>query len=78
MLPCQGVALLERGLEVWPCWMKYATGDGLWVSNVQVEPSVSPFLLPAEPDVELSAPPSTMSACVPHHTPRHDDNKVNL
>lgn len=49
--------MLDRDKEVWPFWRKYVTrGVGFGVSNAQTRPSVSLFMLPVDPDVELSAP----------------------
>ena len=46
---------------------------GFGVSYVQVIASVSVhFLLPADQDVELSAP------CLPEHMSHHDDNGLNF
>ena len=47
---------------VWPCWSRYdlvggsvSQRGGFEVSEAQARPSVTLFLLPANPDVELSA-----------------------
>jgi hypothetical protein len=48
------------------------------VSKAQARPSVSLFLLPTDPDVELSA--TSPTSCVPacHHVSHHNDNGLNL
>jgi hypothetical protein len=52
-------------------------GVGFGVSNAQARSSVTLFLLPANPDVELSAtsPASCLPAC--HHASCYDDNGLN-
>ena len=73
MLGHQGVALLDRDLEVWPVGVGVALleevchwGWALGVSNAQVRPSVSLFLLPVFLYAELSAtsPLSCLPACL--------------
>lgn len=49
-----GMALLE----MWPCWRKCSLEVGFKVSEAKTRPSVSLFLLPANLDVELFAPPA--------------------
>ena len=52
---------------------------GFEVSDTQARPgSCLSFLLPVNPDVELSAPspPPCLPAC--HHAPHHDDNGLNF
>jgi hypothetical protein len=67
MLGYQRVALLEGVvLSEYVCigWRKCVTGGGIWVSNTQVRPAVSPFLLlPDCVDVELSA--TSPAPCLP-------------
>ena len=54
-------------------------GVGFGVSNAQVKPSISLFLLSADPDIELSAP--SPAPCLPayyHASSHHEDNGLSL
>jgi hypothetical protein len=53
-------------------------GVGFEVSEAQARPSVTLFLLPADPDVGLSAisTASSLPSCC--HVFYHDDNGLNL
>ena len=53
-------------------------GLGFEVSDAQGRPSVALSLMPANPDVELSAPPPAPSLPVRHYAFCHDNNKPNL
>ena len=55
-------------------------GRGFEVSDVQARCSVSLslFLLPADPDVELSAPSPAPCLSAHYHASCHDDNGLNL
>jgi hypothetical protein len=44
MLPCLGLALFEKDLEVWPCWRRCVTGGGLWGFKNPSQGPVSRFL----------------------------------
>ena len=48
------------------------------ISDAQARTSVVVFLLPADPDVELSAPSPAPCLPVCHPVSRHDDNGLNL
>ena len=73
-------------LEMWTCWSRCgfvgtcaSLGVGFEVSDAQARPSVALlFLLPADPDVELSA--ASPVPCLPtcHHGSHHDNNGLNL
>lgn len=52
--------------------------EGFEISNVQVKPSVSLFLLPVDPNVELSATSSALCSPAWHHASCCDDNELNL
>jgi hypothetical protein len=53
-------------------------GVGFGVSDTQARPTVSPFLLAEDLDVELSS--VTLAPCLPacSHASRHDGNGLNL
>lgn len=51
---------------------------GFGVSKAQARPSGSLFLLPVDPDIELSANSPTPHLPEYHHSPRHNDNGLNL
>lgn len=51
-------------------------GVGSEVSNAR--PNVSLFLLPADPNVELSVTSPALCLSVYHHAHCHDDNEQNL
>ena len=83
MLGHHGMALLGKSRRcVWPCGRKCVTGgggeEGFGVSKAQAKSSVVLFLLPTDPDVELSVPPPAL--CLPAccHASCHDDNGLNL
>ena len=48
------------------------------VSYAQATPSVAVFLLPVDPDVGVSTPPSTPCLPAHHHTSHHDDKPLTL
>ena len=64
-----GVTLLEEVCH----W-----GVGFEVSDVQARPSVSHFLLSANPDIQFSTPTPApfLTAC--YHVLHHDNNGLNL
>jgi hypothetical protein len=54
-------------------------GDGLEVSEAQARSSGILFLLPTDPDVELSATSRAPSLPACHHTSHYDDDdRLNL
>ena len=72
------MALLE---QVWLCWRKYVTmGAGFVGSYAQTPPSVphSLLLLPADTDVELSAPSPAPYLPAFYHVSHHENNGLNL
>lgn len=72
MLAYWGGELLDRAQEVWPCWGECGLDRGsvslrvgFAISRAQPRSCVSLFLLPVDPDLELSSTSPATSACMP-------------